>query len=502
MRKSKLIQQRAIERRHLAKPYRNRLSTNRFSHLVWVLLNLIICYPGLVHGQGRQGAAHVTVRLHGIYDATVTLTPYEKGHFKTALAEIPQVKDDVRIEIPEAFLPGQFLLRMDYRQKVEDQPYPAEFVFFMNQDDLTLGINPLAVHPDSIDFGSDKENPAYFLFQQENSQRRQQLALLEQLLAGYDSRSGKFFKASIEEFKKRQIDYNQWISDQEKQHSDLFISSTFSFQKVPKTQWDLPMEQQVLEQGSHYFDEVNLSDSLILRTQAFNDFITTYMRMFGMQATTEELRDSLFTHAGRLACEKASQGHPEVYGWMVDYFYQGYETYAIASGMKMLEKHIQNPNCLTSKKQEILRRLEGMAKLTIGADAPAFEAEMMNEMQVRFTGVSKGKSYSLLVFYDSDCGHCTDLLQNLKSWHEKPENSAWVEVVTIALDEDREAWEKFHSHENFLWTDVWAPGGINSKAANDYYILASPVMFVIDKDQKILQMPESVTQLESFLNVD
>ena len=94
-----------------------------------------------------------------------------------------------------------------------------------------------------------------------------------------------------------------------------------------------------------------------------NEFMNGYMGLFGLRATTVELRDSLFTEAGRLACEMASAGHPKVYGWMADYFFNGYETYNITAGLKMLEQHISNPRCMTSKKQEIARRLEGIKKL-------------------------------------------------------------------------------------------------------------------------------------------
>ena len=464
---------------------------------VWILL---VFAPAM---QGKSQESRLfKLNIRGVYDAKVSLTPYEDGRYNQAIQEIPGVKGSAEINVPGKYLPGQFLLRMDYRQKSEDQPYPAEFVFFMNREDLVLGINPLAVRPDSIDFGSDQENPAYFFFQQKNNQRRQQLALLEQLLAGYDSRNGKFFKAVTEEFEKRRAEYNQWISDQEKQYGNLFISSTFSFQKVPVTRWDLPEEARMTEQAVHYFDEIDLNDPLILRTQEFNDFVTAYMRMFGMKATSEQLRDSLFTYAGALACEKAASGHPKVYGWMVDYFYKGYETYNIASGIKMLEKHIQNPHCLTAKKQEIIRRLEGMEKLTVGTEAPSFEAEMVNNMQVRFQGLSNEKTYGLLIFYNSECSHCAELLETIKKWYDKPENKAWFDVISVGVDDDRELWKKFHLTQNYPWTDVWAPGGINSRVATEYYILATPVMFLVDSDKKILLMPESVEQIQEFLNMD
>lgn len=444
--------------------------------------------------------SQVTLHLRGVHDAKVSVSAYVNGNYSPPLKEIPDVTGTVQLSIPAEYLPGQFLLRMDYRQKAEDQPYPAEFVFFMNNHDLELGINPLYIRPDSIDFGNDDENPAYFSFQSENGVRRQQLALLEQLLAGYDSRTGRFFKATEEEFEKRRIQYNQWIAEQEQKDKRLFVSRLIAFQKVNPVTWNLSARQHLQEQALRYFDQINLQDALLLRVQAFNDYLNSYISLFGTQIRNEQQRDSMFTEAGRIACEKASQGDPKVYGWIVDFFYRGYETYGISSGIKMLEQHIQNPRCLTSKKLEIIRRLEGMEKLRPGAEAPSFEAEMANGMQVRFNGISKDKSYGLLLFYDSDCSHCKELLQELKTWIVKPQNGVWFDAITIAVDQVREKWKSFHDQENYPWTDVWASGGINSKVANDYYILSTPVIYIIDKQMKVMAMPQNIKEIDKFLN--
>ncbi|SFE63008.1 thioredoxin-like domain-containing protein [Sunxiuqinia elliptica] len=473
---------------------RNRNCRKNFGWLIGLLL--MLCSSNLY---AVQDSVKLTVRLRGVYDSKITITPYRNGLYKEPLKELAGVQTEVTMAIPKAYLPGQFLLRMDYRKQAADQPYPSEFIFFLNKDDLTIGINPLHTQPDSVRLKNDQENTAYFSFMQENVGRRQQLIILEQVLAEYQPKGNRFYRDVEKEFEQKRTKYNEWIDQEIVQNQDLFVSRIFTFQKAPGVDWYASPEDHLKQQGEHYFDEIDFQDTLLLRTQAFNQYVTTYMRMFGMQATSKPLQDSLFTLAGRIACEKASAGHPKVYGWMVDYFYQGFEALAIDPGIKMLAKHIQDPRCLTSKKQEILRRLDGMKKLVVGAKAPAFEAEMANEMQVRFKGISKDKDYGLLVFYDSACLHCKELLRNLHKWYAEPEHAAWLDVITLSVDDVRSDWESFHRGEDYAWTDLWASGGINSQLANDYYILSTPVMFIIDAENNILHLPQSIDEVNQFI---
>lgn len=465
-----------------------------------VFLQAMIAAQPVISQDKKLEIRSINLQLRGVYDSKVTLTPFFQGRYQNPLVEVSDVKGELKMNVPANYLPGQFLIRMDYRKKAEDQPYPSEFIFYMNDQDLDLGINPLAIYPDSIYFGNDTENPVFFKFGRENEIRRQQLIMLEQLLTVYDTRNSKFYKMAEIEFENRLLQYNGWISSQKSENSKLFVSHIFDFQKAIPIRWDLPDLQRSEEQVLHYFDEIDLNDTLIVKTQALENFLSRYMGLLGLRATTEKLRDSLFVEAGRIACEKTSSGHPKVYGWMVDYFYRGYESYNISSGIAMLQKFISDPRCLTSKRQEILKRLEGMQKMKKGTVAQGFEAEMFDGMKLRFDGISKQKKYELVVFYESDCSHCKELLKELAQWYSIPENKVWFEVITVAMDDDRKIWEQSYTKNKFDWYDVWAPGGVNSKVANDYYILSTPVIYIIDKEMKIAATPDNLKGIESFLN--
>ena len=309
------------------------------------------------------------------------------------MIEHPEIKngETATLTVPKDKLPGQFVLRFDYVEKEGATPYPSERYFFIGSQDLEMWVKPKAVNnPDSTYFQKgEKENALFATFSMENGKRKEQLGLLQNFLMSYDQPQSKFYSNGMEEYENRRKEYNSWVTSQMNQHKDAFVSCIFPFQYVQPIEFKGTEKDRMNSLIDHYFDDMDFKNPLLEKTADLKDWMNKYVNLYGAMSTTVALRDSLFTLAGKRAIEKASQGDPKVYGWMVDYFYQGYETFAISSGMKMLEQHIQNPNCLTSKKQEIIRRLDGMEKLKPGADAPSFEAEMANGMQVRFNGISK-----------------------------------------------------------------------------------------------------------------
>ena len=185
---------------------------------------------------------------------------------------------------------------------------------------------------------------------------------------------------------------------------------------------------------SKYFDEIDFSDPLIIRSREIAMFMDGYIRLCAMQAKNDAQREKLLTEAGSIACEKASKGDPKVYGWMVDYFYTGYETYNIKDGMKMLEQHINNP-LLNFQKQQIMQRLEGMAKLVSGALAPDFVMSDNVGKSFQFYQWKPKTKYKLLLFWTTSCIDCLKLVDQLRQWYNQSANKKKLEIVAVNLDE-------------------------------------------------------------------
>jgi len=479
---------------------------------VWISASVMVWVFAVVPVFGapaaEQGADErlLTVHLQGVFSAKISVIPFEEGKAINTVAEADNVKsgETAVLKVPIQYVPGEFVIRIYYRAKESDSPYPTEKTIFINRQDIELFIDPLHIHDtEKTKFSAgETENTVYLAFMEENNKKRKQVFLLQEFLSNYDSPKSELYAQGVKEFEKRRVEYNAWLNDQTETHHDLYVARLFQFQYLPAIDWIVSQNEQNRQLLENYFERIDLNDPLIVRSRELQMFMDGYMRSYSMQADSEESRDELFAEAGRVACEKASEGDPKVYGWVVDYFYKGYETYGITGGMAVLEKHINNPNCLTSKKQQINKRLESMTRLIPGAVAPDFVFVDKNGNKFEFHKWKVEAPYKLLLFWTSDCAHCKQMVNEITRWRNDPVNQKKLDIVAVSLDETEtevKAWKTAIASLPGV-KHLQAERGINSIVANDYSILSTPVMFLVDSaDNTIAAVPLNVDELTKFL---
>jgi hypothetical protein len=471
-----------------------------------LLLTSLFLWVSAIIQSAQAGDVKLIVHLRGVYECKVSVLALSPaGTFNPiVVAEGIKNGDTARISIASQFLPGNFVLRFDYIDKPGSTPYPSEKNILANQQDLELWVNPkYPNHTDSTRFQPEElENATFAAFALENATYKEQLALLQQFLMSYDDTGSAFYLEGIKEFEQRRLAFNQWLVNRTRQDQALFVSSLYRFQYVPEITWKGTETDRIKNLITHYFDGMDFKDPLMIRTADVNKWMDNYVNLYGQMATTIALRDSLFPEAGRTAIEKAKKGDPMVYGWMVDYFFRGYEANNITAGMKILEPYLNDPDCLTSKRQEITRRLKGIETLVPGTTAPNIILQDADGKAFELYTFETPCAYILLLFWSADCSHCAEVTDQVFPWQQKPEIQPKIAVVAISLDEtetETAAWKK-RIPLMFGWKHLRAPEGIRSDVAADYYILATPVMVLIDaKTRKIIALPNTLKELIRIL---
>jgi peroxiredoxin len=155
------------------------------------------------------------------------------------------------------------------------------------------------------------------------------------------------------------------------------------------------------------------------------------------------------------------------------------------------DNRIKNP---TGKLEKIIQSYQ----LTIGKKSPNLTLTNTvgnNTTTVLKTDALKSK-YTLLVFYQSDCGHCETAIAGLKSNYTDLVAKGF-KIISFAGDLDQEVFAT--TAASFPWAakyrDVEGMNGVNFK---NYAVIGTPTMFLLDDKGIIVQKPATVEELLEF----
>jgi thiol-disulfide isomerase/thioredoxin len=102
-----------------------------------------------------------------------------------------------------------------------------------------------------------------------------------------------------------------------------------------------------------------------------------------------------------------------------------------------------------------------------------------------------------LYFWEPDCGHCKEATPKLKAYYEKAKNDN-IEVFAVCTTAEKEKWSKYISDNQLTWINGWDP---KRSSHFDYYfnVQSTPMIYILDKDKKIIAKKLSVENIGSFI---
>jgi alkyl hydroperoxide reductase subunit AhpC len=158
------------------------------------------------------------------------------------------------------------------------------------------------------------------------------------------------------------------------------------------------------------------------------------------------------------------------------------------------DNRIKNP---TGKLEKIIQSYQ----LTIGKKSP--NLTLTNTVgnntttTVLKTDALKSK-YTLLLFYQSDCGHCETAIATLKTNY-KDLVAKGIKIISISGDLDPDAFT--NTAASFPWAakyrDVEGMNGVNFKS---YAVIGTPTLFLLDSKGIIVSKMATITEVLEFVN--
>ena len=179
------------------------------------------------------------------------------------------------------------------------------------------------------------------------------------------------------------------------------------------------------------------------------------------------------------------------------------------------------------KLKDLCDNIENKLNLVVGVRPP--NLILKDTTDVNWVDLYKlNAEYTILYFWDPECGHCKKTTPKLNDLYLKKLKARNVEVVAVgkALGKDFEGWKKFIRDNKLEFINVAVTDKLYELAKKDpnslvpvpgdprpkpttleslnyqttYDIFSTPVVYILDKDKKIIAKRVSISQIEDMLD--
>ncbi len=245
----------------------------------------------------------------------------------------------------------------------------------------------------------------------------------------------------------------------------------------------------------HYFDNVDLSDEALLRTPVLHRKVMLYLDQI-----VPLIPDSQCKAAVRII--KAAQKNPLTFKYWAAQLLNKYARSRIM-GMENVYVCIVDsfyargltPWVDSTTLSKILFDAQMIKYTMIGKVAPEI---VLKDTAGRYRSLHEiPAKYTVLIFWDPDCGVCRREMPKLKKLYEKYKQDS-VEVYAVYVNVERDKWIKYIREHQLDWINV-EDVEMKHPFRYYYYIKGTPKIYLLDRNKRIIAKNITVEQLDQIL---
>lgn len=248
---------------------------------------------------------------------------------------------------------------------------------------------------------------------------------------------------------------------------------------------------------AHYWDNIDFTEDGLIRTPVFHGKLDNYMKKM-----TYQIPDSI-NESADVVCNKAKPSK-ELFKYCVWYITNQYETSQImgmdavfAHMVKQFYSYKQTPWIDSTTMFKITDKANKLEPILIGKKAP--NVILKDSSGVIHNLYAVPNKYTVLYFFDPDCGHCQKVTPVLTAMYDSLKREG-AEVFQVGSSSRAEypKWTAFVKKLGMKGINVSDPD-YQSNFRYEYDLQSYPQLFVLDKDKKIVGKKLAVEQLVDFL---
>lgn len=233
----------------------------------------------------------------------------------------------------------------------------------------------------------------------------------------------------------------------------------------------------------HFFDKLNLRDSVLLSLPSFFDLVKAYHYVY-MDTSVASQKYFIGQLIGDTAVSMPIR----------KYLYGYYLQDAVRQFSQPLVNYMLNGMSIPDLDNERgdLKLVEALRKILPGNKATDFELPDVDGKSVKLSSVAAASAQTLLMFYSHDCEHC---LKTIPLLVDKMKAKPGLKVYAVDINPDQAGWKKYVSENHLPFTNVRLTDDKNAALSIAYVILGTPTMVLMDNSLTIKALYPTVQDL-------
>ena len=247
----------------------------------------------------------------------------------------------------------------------------------------------------------------------------------------------------------------------------------------------------------HFFDDIDLSDSRLLRTPLiFNKLNQFFSKVAPPQP------DSISWYCDQILSE--TKTNHEMFQFTLQFILNYYSEPKIM-GTDAVYVHLAKNYYLSGQADWIdetnLRiigdRVAEIEHLLIGKPGPRLKNLQTPKGEI-IDPFESDAEFIILYFWEPDCGHCKKTTPELFASYNNLK-ALGAEVYAINTRDNFDNWKSFIDEHELSWVNLYSPMNVRA-ILEAYNAWSTPLIFILDKGKRIVAKDLDVSQVEEYLN--
>jgi peroxiredoxin len=246
---------------------------------------------------------------------------------------------------------------------------------------------------------------------------------------------------------------------------------------------------------NHFFDNIDINDERLLRTPILQARLNTFFSNVLIQSP-----DSISKEIDKII-GKVKDNY-KVFQFISVYLFNHFRESEIMGHDAIVVK-LADEIYLTGKadwvskdfKDDLRKQVDRIRPNLIGVKAQDLVMNSYKEVFVSLYDIEK--DFTILYFWEPDCGHCAEATPKLKALYDKIKDQG-VEVFTVCTTGEKAKWEKYIEEHKLDWINGWDPER-RTNFGYYYNVESTPMIYILDRDKTIIAKKLSVDDIGSFI---